>query len=164
MDPHNETDLPTIQLVNHTIEHVVPAMNRLGIRAVDVRPTHVAGIVPLRRNSNHLGTMYAGALFGLAEMLGGALVAASFDLAAFYPTVKEVQIWYRRPARSDVRAKAAISDEELARIHAEADRTGKAEFVLNATLTDADSVVVATTMGTYQVRAVDPALAPSRAL
>jgi uncharacterized membrane protein affecting hemolysin expression len=42
----------------------------------------------------------------------------------------------------------------IARIKREADNVGKAEFVLDAELTDTEGVVVAITRGTYQVRAM----------
>lgn len=45
-----------------------------------------------------------------------------------------------------------MSDDEVARVHDDALATGKGEFVLEATLTDAGGEVVASTVGTYQVR------------
>lgn len=79
--------------MNAFIESQIPVMYRLGIRIVDLREGFVVGAAPLAGNVNHLGTMYAGTLFGLAE------------------------------------------------------------FALDAQLTDTAGVVVATTHGTYQVRA-----------
>jgi hypothetical protein len=43
-------------------------------------------------------------------------------------------------------------DDEVARVRQDALATGKGEFVLEATLTDADGEIVASTVGTYQVR------------
>jgi len=145
------TDLTA--LMNTVIEHAVPPMHALGIRVVELRPGHVIGAAPLAGNANHLGTMYAGALFGLAEMLGGALFAASFDVHRFYPTVKDVQIRYRRPTTTDVRAEASLDADTIARLQREIEEHGKAEFELDATLTDEAGVVVATTHGIYQIRA-----------
>jgi acyl-coenzyme A thioesterase PaaI-like protein len=103
-------------------------------------------------NSNHLGTMYAGALFGLAEMLGGALFAVSFDYGRFYPTVKDLQIRFLRPATTDVRAEAGLDVAAIERLKVELETAGKVEFILDATLTDTAGQVVATSTGTYQVR------------
>jgi thioesterase domain-containing protein len=149
-------------LLNSVIEQSIPAMHGLGIRAVQLEPGHVIGSAPLEGNVNHLGTMYAGTLFGLAEMLGGAMFGASFDIARFHPTVKDLQIRFRRPATSDVRAEARLDGATLERLRAEAEERGKVEFVLEARLTDAAGEVVATTVGTYQVRANRP-LRPSEA-
>lgn len=152
MSPEAAADLDLVSLFNGVIEQAVPAMHGLGIRVAELSPGHVVATAPLAGNSNHLGTLYAGTLFGLGEMLGGALFASGFDVERFYPTVKDVQIRFLRPARSDVRAEAWLSDAEMDRLRVESERNGKAEFVLEATITDADGKVVATTLGTYQIR------------
>jgi len=140
--------------LNALIKDRVPAMYALGIRIVELREGFVAGTAPLAGNLNHQDSMYAGTLFGLGEALGAGIVVASFDLSRFTATVKDVQIRYRRPATTDVRAHASLDAGEVARIKQEAAIAGKAEFVLDAELTDLAGVVVATTHGTYQVRRI----------
>lgn len=152
MSPDAAADLDLSGLINEFIEQAIPAMHGLGIRVLELAPGHVVATAPLEGNANHLGTLYAGTLFGLGEMLGGALCAVGLDLERFYPTVKDVQIRFLRPATSDVRAEASMSEAEMARIRSEAERDGKAEFVIEASITDADGSVVATTLGTYQLR------------
>ncbi|WP_319445784.1 MULTISPECIES: PaaI family thioesterase [unclassified Mycobacterium] len=144
------TDVAT--LVNTMVEQRIPAMHRLGIRIVEVRDGLIVGAAPLEGNLNHQGSMYAGTLFGLGEALGAVVFAANFDLTRFTATVKDVQIRYRRPAMTDVRAEASLDASTVARLKREAEDIGKAEFVLDAELTDTAGVVVATTHGTYQVR------------
>ncbi|WP_416952310.1 PaaI family thioesterase [Nocardioides sp. T5] len=130
----------------------------MGIRVVEVRPGFAAAELPPEPNVNHFGVTYAGSLFSVAEMLGGLLSLATFDLddsgelAGFVPLVKESTIRFRRPALGVVRASASLPDDEVARVRADALATGKGEFVLEATLTDAAGEVVASTTGTYQVR------------
>jgi hypothetical protein len=51
-----------------------------------------------------------------------------------------------------VRASASLPQSETARVRADALASGKGEFVLEAMLTDAQGELVATTVGTYQVR------------
>jgi hypothetical protein len=68
------------------------------------------------------------------------------------PLVKESAIRFRRPVLGVVRASASLSDDEVARVRADALATGRGEFELEATLTDAAGEVVATTVGTYQLR------------
>ena len=136
----------------------VPILEAMGIRVVEVRPGHVAAELPPEPNVNHFGVTYAGSLFSVAEMLGGLLSLATFDLdeggelAGFVPLVKESTIRFRRPALGVVRAAASLSADEVTRVRADALATGKGEFVLEATLTDAAGEVVASTIGTYQVR------------
>ncbi len=136
----------------------MPILEAMGIRLVEVRAGLAVAELPPEPNVNHFGVTYAGSLFSVAEMLGGLLALASFDLegelCGFVPLVKESTIRFRRPALGVVRASASLSEPEVARVRADALATGKGEFVLEATLTDADGEVVATTVGTYQVRRV----------
>lgn len=142
-----------VEMFNAGLAHAVPAMYALGVRLVEVAPGRAVGTVPMDGNANHFGGMYAGALFAVAEMLGGAVALASCDVNRFYPTVKDVQIRYWRPAMSDVRATAELDIASIEAIVREAEATGKGEFTLDAVLTDASGATVATTHGTYQIRA-----------
>jgi thioesterase domain-containing protein len=134
----------------------VPILEAMGIRVVEVRPGFAAAELPPEPNVNHFGVTYAGSLFSVAEMLGGVLSLVTFDfegeLAGFVPIVKVSTIRFRRPALGVVRASASLPDAEVARVRGDALQTGKGEFVLEATLTDEQGEVVATTVGTYQVR------------
>lgn len=134
----------------------VPILDAMGIRLVEVAPGRAVAELPPEPNINHFGVTYAGSLYSVAEMLGGVLALATFDfegeLAGFVPLVRESTIRFRRPALGVVRASASLSDVEVARVRQDALATGKGEFVLEATITDADGEVVASTVGTYQVR------------
>ncbi len=134
----------------------VPILEAMGVRVVEVRPGRAVAELPPEPNVNHFGVTYAGSLFSVAEMLGGLLSLASFDLegelAGFVPIIKESTIRFRRPAVGVVRASVELAAAEVARVRRDALQSGKGEFVLEASLTDADGEVVATTVGTYQVR------------
>ena len=134
----------------------VPILDAMGIRLVEVAPGRAVAELPPEPNVNHFGVTYAGSLYSVAEMLGGVLALATFDfdgeLAGFVPLVKESTIRFRRPALGVVRAEARLSDDEVSRVRDDALATGRGEFVLEATLTDEQGEVVATTVGTYQVR------------
>lgn len=134
----------------------VPILEAMGIRLVEVRPGFAAAELPAEPNVNHFGVTYAGSLFSVAEMLGGVLSLATFDLegdlAGFVPLVKESTIRFRRPVLGVVMAEASLADDEVARVGRDARASGKGEFVLEATLTDVQGEVVASTVGTYQLR------------
>jgi thioesterase domain-containing protein len=134
----------------------VPILEAMGVRVVEVRPGRAVAELPPEPNVNHFGVTYAGSLFSVAEMLGGLLSLASFDLegelAGFVPIIKESTIRFRRPAVGVVRASVELAVAEVERVRRDALQSGKGEFVLEASLTDADGEVVATTVGTYQVR------------
>lgn len=110
--------------------------------------------MPLAGNGNHIGTMYAGALFTLAELPGGALFLTSFDTARFFPVVKALDLAFLKPAKGDVTVTATLSEAEITRISEEALAKGKSEFTLTLDLLDAQQVVVARSTGLYQLRRI----------
>ena len=57
----------TPQMATDFVHQVVPAIGRLGVTVEAVAPGSVTLRVPIEGNANHMGTMYAGALFALAE-------------------------------------------------------------------------------------------------
>ena len=144
---------PFADIMNAALEHTIPIAHKMGVTALDVRRGFAATSVPIEGNGNHFGVMYAGVLFTVAELLGGAIPLATFDNSKFYPLVKNLQIFFERPAKTDVRAEASLSEDEIARITAEAEANGKAEFELAAVVTDTAGTVVARTSGLYQLRA-----------
>ena len=125
---------------------------RAGVQAIVMEPRRIKLQLPLEGNTNHIGSIYAGALFTVAELPGGALFLTTFDVARFYPVLKAMQIRFRRPAFTDVTVDVALTEEEAQRIAGEAERLGKSEFTLNVEVRDADDRVVAETEGIYQLR------------
>jgi thioesterase domain-containing protein len=134
------------------IEKPFAFVERIGLRALVMDPRRVKLELPLAGNANHIGSIYAGALFTVAELPGGALFLTTFDVERFYPVLKAMAIRFRRPAFTDVTVEASLSETEAARIAAEADASGKAEFILKTEIRDADGQVVAQTEGVYQLR------------
>jgi len=109
-------------------------------------------MMPLEGNVNHIGMMYAGALFALGEVIGGALFGAAFDYMRFVPIAKDVSIRYRRPAVTDITLVAELTEEEVSRITAEMEANGKADITLDLELKDAGQETVAVVRGTWQGR------------
>ncbi|MDH4555030.1 DUF4442 domain-containing protein [Pseudomonas sp. BN417] len=141
-----------IELVRQLTEEQIAFVRRSGLKAEILEQGHVRLRMPLESNQNHIGTLYAGALFTLAEMPGGALFLTSFDSRRFYPIVKEMNLRFRRPAKSDITVEARLGEEEIARIQQEAEANGKADYVLELQLLDATGEVVAESRGLYQMR------------
>ncbi|MGH3736342.1 MAG: PaaI family thioesterase [Micromonosporaceae bacterium] len=142
-----------LTMANTGIQFTIPVAHRMGVTFVELRPGHVVAEVPVDGNTNHVGTMYAGVLFTVGEILGGGISIASFDNSAYYPIVKELKIRFRRPARTTVRATASLDEQTIAETLKRAEADGKADFTLDAELVDEEGTVVATTHGTYQLRA-----------
>ena len=139
---------------------LVEGIKRTGIRAVAARDRYAKMLMPIEGNVNHVGMMYAGSLFTLGEIAGGAIHLTSFDGTRLYPIVKEVHIRFRRPATTDVTMEVELSPEEASRIEAEALEKGKADYVLSLELKDANGEVVSTVDGTWQVRRFPEGMSP----
>ena len=127
-------------------------MERSGIQALELKPRYIKLRMPLAGNENHFGSMYAGALFTLAEIPGGALYLTTFDVSRYYPVVKEMNIRFRRPAATDITVELSITADRVAAIQNEASENGKADYPLETELKDTDGTVVAIGKGIYQLR------------
>ena len=108
--------------------------------------------MPAEGNQNHIGTMYAGALFTLAEIPGGAIWLSSFDTRKSYPILKAFNIDFIKPAKGDISYEIGLSQEEVETISQTCLEKGKTEFVLEGQLMDSGGNVVARSKGTYQLR------------
>ena len=133
-------------------EDKIAFVKRMNLKAEVLEPGFVRLRVPLAGNENHIGSMYAGALFTLAEIPGGALFLTSFDASKFYPIVKEMNLRFRRPATGDIRVEASLSEAQIEQLQKQATEHGKAEYVLELQLTDDSGEVVAQSRGLYQLR------------
>lgn len=142
----------TPQMIKDFVEKPFAFIERTGLKALILEPRHIKIALPLEGNQGHLGSLYAGALFTVAEIPGGALFLTTFDVSKFYPVVKDMYIRFRRPALSEVTVELRMSQEEVDRIVAEAEKNKKADFVLEAEVKDTTGQVVALSKGVYQLR------------
>jgi thioesterase domain-containing protein len=143
-----------VAVMNGALESTIPIAHKMGVKVVEARPGFAATTVPAKGNGNHFGVIYAGVLFTVAEVLGGIIPLITFDRAKYFPLVKNLDIQFVAMAKSDVRAEATLDDQTIARVETEAAERGKADFTLEAVVTDADGQTVATTRGLYQLRAL----------
>jgi acyl-coenzyme A thioesterase PaaI-like protein len=147
-------DSQLVELMNGALGSTIPTARKMGVRVVEARRGFAAATVPVEGNGNHFGVIYAGVQFTVAEILGGIIALSTFDSSEYFPLVKNVDIAFVGMARSELQAQASLDDETIARIEAEAAERGKADFTLEAVVTDADGKTVATTRGLYQLRAI----------
>ena len=140
------------EIARQLTEEQIAFVKRSGLKAEVLEPGCVQLLMPLAGNQNHIGSMYAGAIFTLAEIPGGALFLTSFDTQRFYPVIKEMNLRFRRPAKGDIRVEARLAVDEIERLQTEASETGKAEYVLELNLLDGSGEVVAVSRGVYQLR------------
>ncbi len=144
----DETDLAAATANVHA---VVPILGAMGLEVLEAAPGRAAARIPTGPNVNHFGVSYAGSLFSVAEMLGG-IIGGFFDVPGAIPLVKRLEIDFTRPAMTAATARTTLSDDEIARVQAEATENGKSNFELLTEVTGEDGVVVARTHGFYQLR------------
>lgn len=133
----------------------IPFLKHTGVVVDHAERGFVRLRMPFEPNVNHVGMMYAGALFTLAEVPGGTIFLTTFDPKRYYPIVKDLKIRFRRPAMTDITVEVRMTDEEAERVMAEADANGKADYSWECELKDATGEVVAITQNEYQLRAHD---------
>ena len=56
------------------IDQSIPFVQRSGLQVLDCGPGFAECRMPLSGNANHVGTLYAGAQFTLADITGGVLI------------------------------------------------------------------------------------------
>jgi acyl-coenzyme A thioesterase PaaI-like protein len=139
------------------IEQGIPFAGRTEVKVLAMEPGYVKMVMPLRPNLNHVGTMYAGALFTLAELPGGAIFLTTFDASRYYPLVKGMDIKFVKPASTDITLEVRFDLEEAARVQAAADENGKADYGWDCELKDANGQVVCVSSNRYQLRSINPA-------
>jgi thioesterase domain-containing protein len=139
------------QMIDFLLDKV-KFVKRMGLRVIDLEPCYVKFSAPFEGNENHIDTVYAGALFTLAEVPGGAICWMTFNMENFYPIVKEMTLKFKRPARTDVTIEVSLPREEADRVEVEAAQNGKAEFILEGEIKDTAGDVVAISRGVYQIR------------
>lgn len=138
------------------IEKAIPFAGRTEVKVLKLEPGYVKMMMPLEPNINHVGTMYAGALFTLAELPGGAIFLSTFDASRFFPLIKGMEIKFLKPATTDIVVEVRLSPEQAAKIQDEANEHGKANYDWDCELKDANGQVVAVSSNRYQLRRTNP--------
>lgn len=141
-----------LNVARQALETGIKFVANSGLKVLELRRGYVKCLMPFAGNGNHIGTMYAGSLFTVAEIPGGALFLSSFDATRYVPIIKEMTMRFLKPAKGDVTIEVGIDDAKIVAISADADANGKAEFVLEGAIKTADGTVVATSHGVYQLR------------
>lgn len=139
--------------IQQIAEQSIAFVRRAGLIADICAPGHAQCRMPLAGNENHMGTMYAGAQFTLADITGGVLLLASFDPQRFYPLLKDMRLEFLAPATTELTLSYQLPPEQLQQLQTLADATGKAQFELHGELKDQHGVTVAWAHGVFQARA-----------
>ncbi|HPR54988.1 MAG TPA: YiiD C-terminal domain-containing protein [Deltaproteobacteria bacterium] len=134
------------------LEQAVNIISQTGVKIVSLKKRYARIMLPFEPNINHIGTIYGGSLFILAEFSGGVIYYVSFDHTKFYPIVKEVFIQYRRPATGDVYLDVELSSEQVDGIQNSAESHGKQDWTMELEIKDESGQVCCSVRGTWQLR------------
>jgi thioesterase domain-containing protein len=134
------------------LEKAISIIEKMGMRILDFKKQSVKITLPKEMNVNHLGTVYAGSLFSLADFAGGVLFYASFDHRKYYPILKEATISFRSPATTDISVEASITLEQVEQMKSLADEKGKADWVMDLELKNEKGNICCVVHGNFQVR------------
>jgi thioesterase domain-containing protein len=134
------------------LEKAIKIIEKMGMRILDFQKQSVKIMLPKEPNVNHIGTVYAGSLFSLADFAGGVLFYSAFDLRKYYPLLKEVTITFKRPATTDITVETSMTPEHAEGIKKIADETGKADWALDLELKDEQGNVCCIAHANFQMR------------
>lgn len=127
----------------------VDTLKHMNLRVLKATANELKVEMPPEGNSNHLGGVYAGAIFSLAEFPFGMLCVHKFGMREFVPVVGEVTIRYLAPATGALTVEVRVSDEEWAGIERETRARGKFKIVKEIEIKDAQGEVNAVAKATY---------------
>lgn len=136
--------------IRYFVENSIGIIERMGPTLLELEPGRVVMQMPLTAdNANHFNAMYAGVQFTLAELMGGALMMATFDTDDYVPIVGKFEITFTRPVVSALTAELKLSEEEILDVNQQLADTKKAKFTTSTELVDQEGQVCATASAVY---------------
>jgi len=127
----------------------VDTLKNMGIRILEQSPNILKVELPLEGNRNHLGGIYAGAIFSLAEFPFGMMCVLKFGMQNLVPVVGEVTIRYLAPARENLIVELKVSDQEWEEMERETSTHGKFKIAREIEVRDVSGRAIAIVKATY---------------
>ncbi|WP_255322455.1 DUF4442 domain-containing protein [Mycobacterium kubicae] len=143
---------PLVDMMNAGMATTIPTADKMGVRVLG----RGAGLLPPASRPKATATISASSTPACNSPSPKCSAASSpwrHSTQQVLPAGQEPRIAFLGMATTALRAEASMDDETIARVEAEAAAKGKADYVLDAVVTDAAGTVVATTHGLYQLRA-----------
>ena len=105
-------------MIKSRLSSIVPLNNLLGIEIVSVGDGIAEARLPFRHEiTNHIGSVHATAIFGLAEAASGGAMSGAFAPIAtsIRPVAASATVEFSRIARTDIvaRARTALGSKDL---------------------------------------------------
>lgn len=143
------------EAVRAGLEAAIPFNRHLGLEVVEVATGR--GVVRLPEDpnlANHVGSQHAGALFSAGEAASGAAFVGGFaeHLGRITPLARAASIEYLKIAKGPITATGTL-EEDTAKLLADLDEGGRAQFPIAVSLTDESGTEVARMTVDWHLRA-----------
>ncbi|MFI4940018.1 MAG: YiiD C-terminal domain-containing protein [Burkholderiales bacterium] len=132
----------------------IDTLKNMGLRVLEESPNILKIAMPREGNSNHLGGVYAGAIFSLAEFPFGIMCINKFGMNEIVPVIGEITIRFLAPATGELTVELVIPDEEWDEIERETKARGKFKIIKEIEVKDAEGKVNTVVKATYFTIAV----------
>ncbi len=131
----------------------MPFLQKLGLKIARVEKGKVRVELPFdTSNTNHLGTIHAGALYTLAETAGGLVITSAATSADVVGVAKSGFIKYKKPARGMIYVEEEVDPAWVAEKFDQALNEGKADIPYTVHVRDENGDVVAEVEFVYHIR------------
>jgi acyl-coenzyme A thioesterase PaaI-like protein len=132
---------------------LVPVYEHMDLK-VDVADGRYSATLPHGPHTgSHVGTVHAAFQWAVAEVLGGVAALDVFgDLDDIFLVVKRVEIDFVGPARTDLVARASLTDDEKQEIRDRYAADGEVELKIDMRVEDDGGAEVARAHGVYLIR------------
>ncbi len=124
-------------------------LNQAGLQVERMERRHVVNRLPVEpSHMNHVGIVYAGSYFMLAEATGASLIKCTYG-SKYVAIIKNAALDYLRPAKTDLVVDIAMTEEEAKLRIAYVEEHGKGQYPLDIPVRDADGALCANVHITY---------------
>ena len=140
-------------LLRRRLAEIIPLNKHLGIEIVSIGDGVAQTRLPFREEvTNHIGTVHATAIFGLAEAASGGALSGAFApmVLKIRPVAASAGVTFAKIARTDLTADATTS-EPSETLRTRLTETGKAIFDVAVDVRDDRGVHVAQVTVTWHV-------------
>jgi len=127
----------------------IDTLRNMNLRVLEQSANTLKIAMPREGNSNHLGGVYAGAIFSLAEFPFGVMCIQRFGLSDIVPVVGEMTIRFMAPALGELTVEMRVSDQEWEEIERETKAQGKFKIFKEIEVKDSEGKTNAMVKATY---------------
>ncbi len=123
----------------------LPFNQFLGIRACEDKENGILELAAAPKYLNHVGTMHATAIYGLAEASSGQFLANRIQISeeTVLPILRRADIKYRRPAAGYIYSKGNYIEEDWLRFRDSLRKRKRALLSFQIDVLDSDNTLVA---------------------